>query len=111
MTAIIASSIAFSSTAAFIALWFWVVRKELKAKQNMVEGAQVQLAASRMHCLKARDAPEAQKALEILDRSHDIYRQSLELYHMTLRKPWNLVPGFLMGFRRVTDNSKGGGII
>ena len=57
MTAIIASSIAFFSTAAFIALWFWVVRKELKAKQNMVEGAQVQLAASRMHCLKLPVVP------------------------------------------------------
>ncbi|MDO7788296.1 hypothetical protein [Desulforamulus aquiferis] len=84
MTTIIACSIACFSTAAFIALWFWVVRKELKAKQNIIESARSQLAASRKQRLRAKDTPETEKAQEILDRSHDIYRQSVELYNDTM---------------------------
>lgn len=106
LTTVIACSIAFFSTAAFIALWFGVVRKELTAKQNMVESAKAQLIASRTQLLRARDAPEMQKAQEILDRSLDIYRQSLELYNDTLQKPRNAVLAFFLGFRPVAEGDK-----
>lgn len=96
--AIIAWLITSFSTASFIALWFWVVRKELRVKQNMVESAKAQLAASRMGCLKARDALEAEKSQMILDRSINIYLQSLELYKKAFHQPWNYLPGLIMGF-------------
>ncbi|MDF2838304.1 MAG: hypothetical protein K0S60_7 [Evtepia sp.] len=65
----------------------------------MVEGAKAQLAASKKWRLKARDAPEAEKAQAILDRSMNIYLQSMELYRKALHKPFNYLPGLLMGFR------------
>lgn len=99
----IAWSIAFFSTAAFVALWFRVVRKELTAKQNMVESAKSQIAASRRQRLRARDIPEKEKAQEILDKSYDIYRHSAELYNDTMQKPWNAVPALFLGFHPVAE--------
>lgn len=107
MTTTIAWSISFFSTAAFIALWFWAVRKELKIKQNMVESAKTQLVASKKWRLKARDATEEKKAQAILDRSMNIYLQSMELYRKVLHKPWNYLPGLLMGFH---STEKEGGL-
>jgi hypothetical protein len=49
--------------------------------------------------MQARNAPGEDEALCILTRSHDIYYQSVTLYNQALQKPWNRIPGFLMGFR------------
>jgi hypothetical protein len=92
------------STAAFLLLWFWVVRRELRGRKDTVNSARSQLAVSRKKHMKARDGPEEMDAQCILERSRDIYRQSVALYNQTLQKPWNRIPGFLMGFR---DLSKG----
>ena len=45
MTTIIAYTVALVSTSAFIALWFWVARRELYAKQKTVDAAKCQLTA------------------------------------------------------------------
>lgn len=97
----VAYSVAIFSMIAFIALWFWMVKKELKAKRNMVGSAKAQLDASRTQRMKTTDTLEAQKAQEILVRSINIYQQSLELYKKALHKPWNYLPGLIMGFRFV----------
>lgn len=95
--------IAIISTAAFIVLWFWVVHRELRARTHTVNSAIIQLAACRKLHMQARDGPEEQDARSILSRSLDIYHQSVMLYNQTLLKPWNRIPGFLMGFRQIKE--------
>ena len=106
MTTIIACLVALVSTTAFVTLWFWVVRRELYAKQKAVDAARCQLTASRQQMIRLRDGPEAAQAKEILERSQSIYRQAVTLYHKTLRKPWNAVPAFFLGFRPVGEDGE-----
>lgn len=107
------SLLAAFSTTALIALWFYVARRELRVKQSMLESAQIQFAASREQAALAGDDPDTQG---ILERSLDIYRQSAERYNQTLRKPWNFIPGILLGFRKAAVDAappapEGGGPI
>ena len=99
----IAWVIAIISTAAFLVLWFWVVHRELRAKTDTVNSAASQLSACRKNHLQTRDGPEEQDAKSILSRSLDIYRQTVMLYNQTLMKPWNRIPGLLMGFRQINE--------
>lgn len=96
----IAYTIAIVSTAAFIALWFGVVKKELHAKENMVAAARHQLIASREVYERERDGPNAEMAKGVLERSQSIYRQAVNIYNETLRKPYNAVPALFFGLRR-----------
>lgn len=95
------------STAAFLTLWFWVVHRELTAKKEIVKSARSQLAACRQKHMQARDGLEKVDAQGILTRSRDIYRQSVTLYNQTLHKPWNCIPGILMGFREISKKDGG----
>ena len=95
----IASLLAIFSTSAFLALWFWVVQRELLGKQKAVDAAKAQLAASRQHYMRVRDGPGEEAARQILERSQSIYGQTVRLYNETLKKPWNRIPGVLLGFR------------
>lgn len=99
MTTIIACLVALVSTSAFVALWFWVVRREMDAKQKTVDAAKSQLTASRQQVVRVRDGPDEKKAREIMERSQSIYAQAVVLYNETLRKPWNAIPAFFLGFR------------
>lgn len=92
--------IAVVSTAALIALWFWVVRCELHEKEKAVEAARCQLAASRQQCLRARDGPEEAAAWDILMRSQSVLAQAEKRYNDALKKPWIAVPAWCLGFRR-----------
>lgn len=95
--------IAIISTAAFLALWFQGVKRELRGKKDTVNSAESQLAACRKKHLQARTGPEEQDAKSILSRSLDIYHQSVILYNLTLQKPQNRIPAFLMGFRPIKE--------
>lgn len=106
MTIVIVCLAAGISTAAFLALWFWVVFKELREKRNMIESAAAQLVACRRQVRQVTGGLEKEDAKKVLDRSLDIYRQTVMLYHQTLKKPWNYIPGFLMGYREVKDENK-----
>ncbi len=99
----IACVISIISTAAFIVLWFWVVHRELRARTDTVNSAVSQLAACRKNHLQTRGGPEEQDSKSILSRSLDIYHQSVMLYNQTLLKPWNRIPGFLMGFQPMKE--------
>lgn len=102
MATIIASIIAVLSTTGFVILWFWVARRELLEKQNMVQSAASQLATCHKDFLLARDGFDTMDAEHIFLRSRGIYIQSVNLYNKTLEKPWYRIPGFLMGFRMVS---------
>lgn len=106
MTTTLAYLIAAVATTAFIVLWFWVVRRELYEKKKMVEAAQNQLTASRDAYVRVRDGPEEKAAQEILKRSQSLYNQAVGIYNKTLRKPWNAVPAFLLGYRKKDDGNK-----
>lgn len=84
-------------------LWFWVVREKLLAKQSTVQSAASQLIVCRKKYLQAKDELDELDAQSILLRSQDIYIQSVRLYNQTLRKPWNRIPGFCMGFFGMSD--------
>ncbi len=106
MTIEIACSLAVISTTAFVALWFWVVKKELHAKQIMIEAAKNQLTASQEQCARVRDGPEEKEAKETLKRTQSVHRQAVRIYNSTLRKPWNAVPGFFLGYRQQKDGNE-----
>lgn len=108
MSGAIVGFLAILSTTAFLTLWFWVVRRELAAKQRAVDAAQCQLTASRQHVLRVRDGPEEEAAKQILERSQSVYLQTVRLYNEILKKPWNRIPGFLMGFHKTDMESQGG---
>jgi hypothetical protein len=90
------------STAAFFTLWFWVVQRELRAKKDTVNSALSQLSSCRKKHVLAKNGPAEDEAQCILTRSRDIYLQAVTLYNQALQKPWNRVPGYLLGFRQIT---------
>ena len=82
--------IAAFSTAAFVTLWFWEARRILKSRMSTVESAAAQLSV----CCRSA---------EILVRSESIYRQAAELYNRTYSKPWIRLPGWLLGYRKLSE--------
>ncbi len=107
MSTWMAYTIAAVSTTALIALWFWVARRELYAKQSMVEAAERQFTASRNEYNRVKDGPEQAKAQEILKRSQSVYRQAIGIFNSTLRKPWNAIPALFLGFRQKSEDYTG----
>lgn len=106
LTTFLEGLIAGASTLAFVALWFWVVRQELHAKQKAEDSARCQLIASKQGYMRARNSPEEIQAQQILQRSEQVYNQSVQLYNEALHKPWNVVPAALMGFHITMDNTE-----
>lgn len=98
MTSWMIALVAAVSTTICLFLWFRDVRRVMRERKSTAESAAGQLAVYRERARKARDDPEA---AAILDRSENIYRQAVDLYNETLRKPWNCLPAYLMGFRRM----------
>lgn len=106
MITMIACLIALVSTSAFLALWFWVVRRELYGKQKTVDAAKCQLTASRQQYVRVGDDPKVEQVHKILERSQSVYRQSVRLYNEALHKPWNTAPAFFLGFRQKSEEDK-----
>lgn len=94
----IAWMIAVVSTTAFVVLWFWEARRILQSQKSTVESAAAQLAVCRKKAADTQDDPEL---TEVLKRSESIYRQAVDHYNSTLRKPWVCLPAILMGFNHV----------
>jgi len=101
LVTIIAFVLALISTISFLALWFMTVYHELRSKTDTVKSAENQLAACRKNHMLLSDSSDEQSAKSILSRSMDIYNQSVMLYNQTLNRPWNRIPGYLMGFRQI----------
>ena len=91
--------IATVSTAAFLILWFWDVRRILKSRMSTVESAAAQLSV----CRRSAAGGEARESAEVLARSESIYRQAAELYNRTFFKPWIHFPGWLLGYRKLSE--------
>ncbi len=93
--------IAAVSTTAFLALWFWEVRRILLSRRSVVESAAAQLSAYRRQAVGVRYDPAL---ANVLTRSESIYRQAVSHYNDTLCKPWIYLPGRLLGFERDTGD-------
>ena len=89
--------IAIASTMACLVFWFRDVRRIMREHQSMLECARSQLSVCRK---KTAEGDQSQNAV-ILERSERIYRQALDIYNQTLRKPWICIPAYLMGYRSV----------
>ena len=95
--------IAVISTALCLFLWFRDVRRIMNEQRSTVESARRQLASSRERAAKARDDPDA---AAVLERSENIYRQAVDHYNRTLRRPWVYPPAALMGFRMIQNGGE-----
>ena len=95
--------VAVVSTAACVFLWFRDVRRIMRERKSIVESAESQLAVFRDRTGKARDDADT---AAILERSESIYRQAVEHYNQTLRKPWVCLPAALMGFRMIENGGE-----
>ena len=98
------SLVAITSTTVCLYLWFRDVRRIMKEQKSTVESAKAQLRLFREKAHKARDDPEA---AAVLERSESIYRQAVEHYNRTLRRPWVYPPAALMGFRMIQNGGEG----
>lgn len=103
MASRIIALVAVVSTAAFLFLWFRDVRRIMRERKSTVESARAQLDIFRDKAHKARDDPDA---AAVLQRSESIYRQAVEQYNRTLRKPWVYPPAALMGFRMIENGGE-----
>ncbi len=104
MKTVIISLVAAISTTSLIVLWFWVVRRELRAKKAALQAARCQLSASKQEWMKARNGPDEAKNRDILERSRSVYSQTVRGHNESLKEPWNYLPGLLLGFRREEEN-------
>lgn len=91
--------IAIGSTMLCVLLWFRDVRRIMRDRKSTVESAAGQLRSCRERASMARDDPEA---TAVLERSENIYRQAVDLYERTIRKPWVFFPARLMGYQPIS---------
>ena len=91
--------IALISTGICMFLWFRDVRRIMRERKNMMESADRQLTACRKKALRDRADPET---AAVLARSESIYRQAVDIYNRTLKKPWCCLPAHLMGFHHIS---------
>jgi len=87
--------LAFAAVTGCLALWFKDVKRIMQGISSTVESAAGQLSSSRRRVQTAGRDPEADA---VLARSENIYRQAVDIYNRTIRKPWILLPALLMGF-------------
>lgn len=89
-------AIAITSSLISLMLWFRDVRRIMRNLQSVVESADAQLAVCRNRAVLAKGDLDAAAVLEL---SEDIYRQAVDNYNRTMKKPWNYLPAIIMGFR------------
>ena len=78
MTPWIAWLIAAVCAAAFVALWFWEVRRMLTGRQSIVDSAASQVTAFHR---RLAQTPADREAAAVLYRSESIYRQAVDNYN------------------------------
>ena len=95
MTAWLPWLIALASLTVLLCFWFRDVRRILRERRSMVESAESQLCACRK---RAEASAMTAESAAVLDRSRSIYRQAVDIYNQTLKRPWVCLPAFLMGY-------------
>lgn len=103
MTETIAIVIAVLCAAAFLSLWFTVSYQILSNKYKEVEAAAEQIKVHYDLYRQKIEGPNAEVARRMLDTSRLIYRQSQNNYNKVYKRLIYHFPGYLMGFRLITD--------
>lgn len=78
--------------------WFRDVRQIMKERKHTVESAAGQLDVYREKARKTKGDPET---AALFARSESIYRQAVDIYNQTLKRPLNYLPARLMGFQYI----------
>lgn len=99
MTVGVACFIAGLCAAAFVALWFSTVYRELSEKYRNLMGLREQLLLHRDASAQAGDGPEKEVAAKMLATNQRIYREAVGAYNKLLKTPMNRIPALVMGFR------------
>ena len=90
--------IAVASITVCLILWFRDVQRIMDERKSTVESAAGQFAACKERAARTKDDPES---AAVLARSEKIYRQAVDIYDRTLKKPGIFLPAILMGFRPI----------
>lgn len=88
--------IAVIATGGCLILWFRDVLRVMRERKNTVEAARKQLIEWDN---RAVDTPGDPQTTAILERCKSIYEQAVDHYNRVMRKPFNYLPAYLMGFR------------
>ena len=84
-----------------LSLWFRDVRRIMLEQKSIVDSSATQLASAQRKAEGWLRSPETE---EVLDRSIRIYRQAVDHYNKTLRKPFVYLPATLMHFKIISLN-------
>jgi hypothetical protein len=84
---------------AFIALWFTVCFKELSAKRKSLDSIREQVQIHRRLHIQECGSEYETAAQNILENKYMVYREVEKDYNALLRRPLNIIPGYIMGFR------------
>ena len=98
--------IAGGSTAAFLALWFYIVYRELSRKRHSVACAARQLGFGQDTLKQARAAPEADYLQAMRDTDRRIYEQAAREYNAARLLFVHRFPGWVMGFQAVSERAQ-----
>ena len=99
MSSSLAWLVAVGSTVLCVLFWFRDVRRIMRDRQSTVDSAAGQLRTCQEKVNLIHDDSDA---MAVLERSESIYRQAVELYDRTIRKPWIFLPARLMGFQSIS---------
>lgn len=103
LTIIIASYMAGISTATILTLWFVTSFRELDRKKKEVAAADEHVQMHRTIYMQVRGSPNAQAAKRMLDTSRVIYLETVKGYNDCVKNPIYRFPGFMMGFRIISE--------
>lgn len=84
-----------------ITLWFSVSYKELSAKRKNLIAIGEQLRTHRLLCMQERGGENDIAAQKILQNKLMVYHKLKEEYNALLKRPFNRIPGYIMGFHSV----------
>ena len=103
MPTLIACFVAGICVAGFVTIWFTTACAELTAKRNSLDGPEEQLRLHEGLYAQARDGPDEQPSVRMLETSRMLCREAAKNYNRILEKPMNRIPALIMGFRAAEE--------
>ena len=100
----IAICVAIISTIGFLSLWFYIVNKEMNFYKNSLNSAKSCLESHTKRYKQERSTERRHDAYNVLEIGFNIYLQTIENYNRAIKKPQNIIPAFLMGFKRMSTD-------
>lgn len=89
---------------AFIVLWFSVSYRELSAKRKNLLAVGEQVRMHKLLYMQERGGENDILAQKILENKLMVYQKLEKDYNAMLKRPFNLIPGYIMGFHSLKNN-------